>query len=217
MNPRRGKFQIDSSAVVLASGARERTLAERQWISGSRPARVFFTNHLIEWLDRHGKLPARRSVILGSDLIAYSAAAKLRAGAADESVMLDRPRRRKASLAARLFFRRWANPQWRGHVHRAAINGSREVEGVTPEGAEALACDGIVLSGELVPNTELALLGGLAVDLPERRLVLDRAQRLSSPGWFAAGNVMGGSRGAQWCHFNGRRLARRVAGYLEGE
>ncbi len=65
------------------------------------------------------------------------------------------------------------------------------------------------------PNTELALLGGFDVELPDRQLVIDQFQQLSSPGWFAAGNILGGFHGAQWCFFNGRRLARRVAQYLE--
>ncbi len=76
-------------------------------------------------------------------------------------------------------------------------------------------CDGAILSGELVPNTELALLGGFDVELPGRQLVIDHCQQLSSPGWFAAGNILGGWHGAQWCFFNGRRLARQVAKYLE--
>ena len=189
-------------------------MAERRWISGSRAARVFFTSHLIEFLDHHGKLPVRHPVILGSDLIAYSAAAKLRAAAAEEAQMLDQPNRCQTTLAARLYFRRWSNPRWRGDVQAASIRGSMAVEGITPTGAPTHMCDGAVLSGELVPNTELALLGGFDVELPDRQLVIDPCQQLSSPGWFAAGNILGGSHGAQWCYFNGRRLARRVAKYL---
>ena len=60
-----------------------------------------------------------------------------------------------------------------------------------------------------------ALLGGLAVELPSRQLQLARGQALSEPGWFAAGNVLGGFHGAQWCYFNGRQAARRVANFLE--
>jgi len=51
--------------------------------------------------------------------------------------------------------------------------------------------------------------------LPGNVLQLARGQALSEPGWFAAGNVLGGFHGAQWCYFNGRQAARRVANFLK--
>jgi thioredoxin reductase len=215
VNPQRGKFHITAQSIVMACGAREKTVAERRWISGSRTARIFFTNQLIEWIDRYDKLPMQRPIILGSDLIAYSAAAKLRAAKAEEAVVLDQSIRRKTPLPARLYFRRWSNPQWRGNVRDASVIGSSAAEGITLAGGSTLECDGATLSGELVPNSELAVLGGFHVELPSRWLVLDGHQQLSSPGWFAAGNILGGFHGALWCYFNGRRLARQVAKYLD--
>ena len=215
VNPQRGRFQIVAEAIVMCCGAREKTTAERGWISGSRAARTFFTRHLIEFLDQHGKLPVHQPVILGSDLIAYSAAAKLRAAAGGEAQMLDQQSRRQTSLAARLYFRRWANPSWRGGVQDATFNGSMAIRAITAAGGPTHECDGAVLCGELVPNTELALLGGFNVKLPGRELVIDESQQLSSTGWFAAGNILGGFRGAHWCYFNGRRLSRGIARYLK--
>jgi hypothetical protein len=54
----------------------------------------------------------------------------------------------------------------------------------------------------------------LAIELPSRQLQLARGQALSQPGWYAAGNVLGGFHGAQWCYFNGRRVARAVSRFL---
>ena len=31
---------------------------------------------------------------------------------------------------------------------------------------------------------------------------------------FAAGNILGGFHGAEWCYFNGQRAARSVVKYL---
>ena len=214
VNPQRGRFDLSADVIVFACGAREMNIAERSWITGSRGARILFTNNLIEWLDRHQRLPMQHPVVFGSDLIAFSAAAKLRAASSDEISMLDHTARPQSSLGARLYFRRWANPKWHGRVQDVTIEGVAAIEGVTPSSAAMLDCDGAVVSGELVPNTELALLGGFKVDLPSRKLVLDRQQQLTSPGWFAAGNVLGGFRGAQWCYFNGHRIARHVEKYL---
>ena len=217
VNPQCGKFHITAQSIVMACGAREKTIAERRWISGSRTARLFFTNQLIEWIDRYEKLPMQRPIILGSDLIAYSAAAKLRAARAEEAVLLDESIRRKTPLPARLYFRRWTNPQWRGNVREASVIGSSAAEGITLAGEPTFECDGAALCGELVPNSELALLDGFHVELPSRLLVLNGHQQMSSPGWFAAGNILGGFHGAMWCYFNGRRLARKVARYLDNQ
>ena len=210
-----GMRELTADAVVLAAGAREQTPAEKGWLAGARTARVGFTRHVTGWLDRHGLLPARKPVVVGSDLIAYSAAAKLRAAGSDEPVMIDRRQSPSAGFFERLFFRRWTRPDWSGGVTAAGMKGDRAATGVQSSDGIEWPGDGVMVCGELVPNSELALLGGLAVELPSRQLQLARGQAMSEPGWFAAGNVLGGFHGGQWCYFNGRRLAKRIATFLE--
>ena len=210
-----GMRELTADAVVLAAGAREQTPAEKGWLAGARTARVGFTRHVTGWLDRHGLLPARKPVVVGSDLIAYSAAAKLRAAGSDEPVMIDRRQSPSAGFFERLFFRRWTRPDWSGGVTAAGMKGDRAATGVQSSDGIEWPGDGVMVCGELVPNSELALLGGLAVELPSRQLQLAPGQAMSEPGWFAAGNVLGGFHGAQWCYFNGRRLAKRIATFLE--
>ena len=210
-----GVRELTADAVVLAAGAREQTPAEKGWLAGARTARVGFTRHVTGWLDRHGLLPARKPVVVGSDLIAYSAAAKLRAAGSDEPVMIDRRQSPSAGFFERLFFRRWTRPDWSGGVTAAGMKGDRAATGVQSSDGIEWPGDGVLVCGELVPNSELALLGGLAVELPSRQLQLAPGQAMSEPGWFAAGNVLGGFHGAQWCYFNGCRLAKRIATFLE--
>ena len=210
-----GVRELTADAVVLAAGAREQTPAEKGWLAGARTARIGFTRHVTGWLDRHGLLPARKPVVVGSDLIAYSAAAKLRAAGSDEPVMIDRRQSPSAGFFERLFFRRWTRPDWSGGVTAAGMKGDRAATGVQSSDGKEWPGDSVMVCGELVPNSELALLGGLAVELPSRQLQLARGQAMSEPGWFAAGNVLGGFHGAQWCYFNGRRLAKRIATFLE--
>lgn len=210
-----GVRELTADAVVLAAGAREQTPTEKGWLAGARTARVGFTRHVTGWFDRHGLLPARKPVVVGSDLIAYSAAAKLRAAGSDEPVMIDRRQSPSAGFFERLFFRRWTRPDWSGGVTAAGMKGDRAATGVQSSDGIEWPGDGVMVCGELVPNSELALLGGLAVELPSRQLQLAPGQAMSEPGWFAAGNVLGGFHGAQWCYFNGRRLAKRIATFLE--
>src|SRR5690606_27865710 len=114
-------------------------------------------------------------------------------------------------LPARLYFWRWARPPWHGAVRAAEILGRDAVEAVRTADGAVVPCDGVVVSGELVPNSELAVEAGLAVDMPGRRPVLARGMAWSEPGFFAAGNILGGFHGAEWCHRHGRKVARAVA------
>ena len=212
----KGIQEITADAVVFAAGAREQTLSEKGWLAGARTVRTGFTRHITSWIDRHNLLPTRKPLIVGSDLIAYSAAAKLRAAGSRESVMINQRQRPKANLFERIFFRRWTKPNWKGGV--TAINLSGDSTIINAESKESHNCDvsgdAIIFSGNLVPNTELALMSGMAVDTQSRRLNFSQRQSMSTPGWFAAGNILGGFHGAQWCYFNGKRLAKKINKYL---
>ena len=210
----KGKMDLSADAIVLACGSREKSVAERGWLTGTRPARIFFSKHLFDFIDGNDILPIRRSITAGSDLVAYSAAAKLSVSGSGQSIMLDRNRRPGCNVFQRLYFKFWSRPKRHGSIQELQVKGLGSVEGVKISEKEVLTCDSIVVSGDLLPNTELALLGGLEVRLPSRLLRINSGNRLSSPGWFAAGNMRGGFHGAQWCYFNGKKVARSVLKHL---
>jgi NADPH-dependent 2,4-dienoyl-CoA reductase/sulfur reductase-like enzyme len=214
VNPIRGRFQVSAEAVVLACGARERTSSERGWINGSRPGGVLFTKNMLDLVDQHEVHVACAPAILGSDLIAHAAAAKLKSAGSADAVMIDRSPRPDCSLPARFYFGRWAKLHYQGGAHQVTVVGGRSVSGVTPAERAPVRCDLLMICGDLVPNTELALMGNLRVDLASRRVAIGSDYQLSEPGWFAAGNILGDYHGAEWCYFNGRRVAGQVAKYL---
>ena len=214
VNPRRGRLQVSAEAVVLACGARERTAAERGWINGSRPRGVLFTKNLLDLVDQHDVHVACTPVILGSDLIAHAAAAKLKSAGASEAVMVDRSPKPDCSLPARFYFGRWAKPHYEGGAQEVTVVGRRSVSAVTLAKGPQVRCDLLMICGDLVPNSELAMMGNLQIDLASRRVAVSSNDQLSEPGWFAAGNILGDYHGAEWCYFNGRRVAGQVAKYL---
>jgi glycerol-3-phosphate dehydrogenase len=208
-----GKAEIRADAIVFACGARERTISERGWITGHRPARVFFTMQMLQLLDGCHVTPMVQPAIVGSDLIAYSAAAKLQAAGSKNVMMFDKRLHPMTGLLGRVYFRRWTQPTW-----QPAPDGIRISDhvGITQLeiGDDRHRRDGVVVSGELVPNSELAVVAGLHVNhltrIPTRRA----RNELSAPGWFVAGSEIGGFHGAHWCYQDGRRAAASTTKYL---
>ena len=208
-----GNVQVTADAIVFACGAREKTRSERGWIIGQRPARQFFTMQLLQLIDGCHALPMNRPAILGSDLIAYSAAAKLCAAGASKPLMIDRNRQPTAGVLERFYFRRWTHPNWRRAADEVQIVDQGSVEHLMLN-HRSEACDGVVLCGELVPNSELIVSAGLEMSTEMRVPARRGPNELSAEGWFITGAEIGGFHGANWCYRDGRRAARCVAKYL---
>ncbi len=215
VGPERGCVLVQANAVVLACGAREHTLDELGWVTGARTGRIYQTKGLLDVLDRHGILPMRQPVVIGSHLNAYAVAAKLKAKGAQECVVLDTGLRPSCPWYGRwYFFLRGSRPRFIGGVKAARLTGQGTVARVDLDSGLSFSCDGVVVSSDLIPNSELAWLAGLTVDIPSRRPVVDDRRQLSAPGWFVAGNMAGGFQDADWCYRGGRRVAGEVSRFL---
>jgi NADPH-dependent 2,4-dienoyl-CoA reductase/sulfur reductase-like enzyme len=215
VNSKSGNFSVKADAIVFATGARERTAAERGWIAGARGARVWHTLDILRLLDRLGTLPGRHPAVIGSDLIAYATAAKLKTAGAETVAMIDTTATPRASLLSRLYFSRWGRPRWFGSAERAELIGDGYPSSIRLDCERTVDCDMVVLSGDLVPNSELLMTAGLPVESPDRIPVVSDGCRLAQDGWFVAGGLLGGFRGAYSCYRNGLRVAKYVVGYLK--
>ena len=210
VNPAEGRQTLSADVFVLATGAREKNVAERRWIAGSRPARVMYTKQLLNMEREAGLTPMKRPLVVGSDVIAYAAAAKLkRGGAADAGVVDNRPRP-ECPIHERAYFRLFGKFPYLGKpVESVEIKGTLAAEGIEMDG-RVFEADGVAVTGELVPNSELALMGDLEVQTPSRVPKIGNDAQLSKPGWFIAGNARGGFHGGEWCFFDGRRTAKSI-------
>lgn len=213
VGPHAGKQTIAAETIIFATGAREATSGERGWIVGRRPARQFNTMQVLQLVDGHSALPSERPIIVGSDLIAYSAAAKLQHAGAASPVMCDRSLRPLARIVERLYFRRWSRPSWKPVGEAASLGGDARVSQLL-HGDEQELCDGLFVCGSLVPNSELIAAAGLDAGSLDRLPRTARPHELSQPGLFIAGGAVGGFHGAAWCYRDGRRAAKCIAGFL---
>lgn len=219
VNPDKGKFTIKANVFILACGARENTLMELGWIAGSRPSNIYFSKSLLELSDQHNILPMRKPVIIGSDLNAFAAAAKLKKSGASNANIIENKRNSKTPFPKKLYFNLFnSKPNFHGKIKSVKIVGKHSVSAVELSDGKILDCDGIVVCGDLIPNSELAIENKLKVRIPSRKPVIASNYQLSEPRWFAAGNMLGdGFHGAEWCYHNGLRVAKKVSDYLNSE
>lgn len=214
-----GLERITAKAIVLATGARERPRSARL-VPGSRPAGVYTTGLLQQAVYLHHQSIGRRAVIVGAEHVSYSAAVTLHhAGVQVAAMVTDLPRQQSYTA-----FRIGAGLRYRFPVLTGTtvtrLIGRYRLEGVEvrrPNGQlDVIHADTIVFTGDWIPDNELARRGGLAIDPGTRGPAFDTALRTSTPGVFAAGNLLHPVETADVVALDGRHVAESVINHLSG-
>lgn len=213
-----GRFTLSADAVVLATGARERPRSARR-IPGDRPDGVLTTGQLQNLVHLHHRPVGSRAVVVGGELVSWSAVLTLReAGCRTVAMVTPYP---KAEAYA-LF--RWAGRAALrvpvvGHSDVVRIEGRDRVRAVVVRdrvtGVEStLECDTVVTTGDWIPDHELARSSGLELDRATLGPAVDAALRTSVAGVFAAGNVLHPVDTADVAALDGRHAAGSVRAWL---
>lgn len=208
-----GPDRVAARAVVLATGARERTLAGRM-IASARLTGVVTATEL-----RAGGAPAgRRAVVLGGDREAFAAMRSLRLhGGRAQAVVTPWPRHQAGTWSywlARLLHVFTLHTD--AYVTR--VHGHDQVTGVELTYRDGrtvnLDCDGLLLTGDWVPEYELAMRSGLVMDRTTGGPAADTGGRTSRAGMFAVGSLIAPGAAAQQATANASSVANAVADYV---
>ena len=211
---RAGIRTVTADAVVLATGARERPRPARL-IPGDRPDGVYTTGQLQNLVHLHHAQVGSRALIVGAELVSWSAVLTLReAGCATVGMVSGYPRS-EAYAAFRMPGRLLMNGPVFTRSRIVGIHGkdrvrSAVVENIDTGSARIVDCDTVVFTGDWIPDHELARTGGLAMDPATRGPVVDAGLRTSSPGVFAVGNLLHPVDTADGAALDGRHVAAAV-------
>jgi thioredoxin reductase len=215
-----GRTDLRPSAIVLATGCRERPRAARL-VPGSRPAGVMTTGTLQQLVDLHGRRRGGRALIVGAEHVSFSALLTLtRAGAKVVGMTTELPRHQSLRAVRAAALVRYRTPLW-ARTAVAAIHGGERVEEVELADLDSgatrrIACDSVVFTADWIPDHELAVSGGLELDAGTRGPRVDAALRSTREGVFAAGNVLQGAEPGDVAALSGRHAATSVASWLAG-
>ncbi len=217
----RGRRIIEADAVVLATGARERPRPAR-FIAGDRPDGVYTTGQLQNLVHLHHREVGRRAVVIGAELVSWSAVLTLREAGCKTVLMTSEYPRPEAYTAFRIPGRLAFGTLVRAHTRVVAINGrgrvtSVDIEDLTTGERRRVPCDTVITTGDWIPDHELARTGGLEMDAATLGPRVDTTLATSAPGVFAAGNLLHAVDTADIAALDGRHVSTAVRAHLSGE
>ncbi|SES68786.1 NAD(P)/FAD-dependent oxidoreductase [Nonomuraea wenchangensis] len=217
----RGRRLVEADAVVLATGARERPRPAR-FIAGDRPDGVYTTGQLQNLVHLHHREVGRRAVIVGAELVSWSAVLTLHEAGCRTVLMTSEYDKPEAYTAFRVPGRLAFSVLVRARTRVVAIHGKGRVTSVDIENLDTgqrhrVPCDTVITTGDWIPDHELARSGGLDLDEGTRGPRVDTSLATSVPGVFAAGNLLHPVDTADVAALDGRHVAAAVLGHLAGE
>jgi thioredoxin reductase len=234
-----GRVVVRADAVVLATGARERPRPARL-IPGDRPDGVLTTGQLQNLVHLHHRPVGARAVVVGAELVSWSAVLTLRRAGCRTVLMTSEYPVPESYPAVNTLGRLWLGVPVARRTRIVRINGPRRAGGAGLVDGSGLAagvgrvesvelerldtgrrrtvpCDTVVLTGDWIPDNELARAAGLELDAGTRGPRVDAALRTSCPGVFAAGNLLHPVDAADVAALDGRHVAAAVRNWLRGK
>ncbi|AQT80032.1 pyridine nucleotide-disulfide oxidoreductase [Mycolicibacterium litorale] len=217
-----GRTALNARAIILATGARERPRPARL-IPGDRATGVYTTGQLQNLVHLKHRSIGRRAVVVGAELVSYSAVLTLKhAGCRTVLMTTTYPSPESYgvfNLAGRTplmgvkVARRTRLTRIVGKPAVTAV----EIEDLDTLERQTISCDTVVLTGDWIPDHELARATGLDIDPGTLGPVVDTALRTSRAGVFAIGNLLHPVDTADIAALDGRHVAAQVLAHLDGD
>ena len=212
-----GLTEARAKLVLLATGVRETSRAARL-LGGTKPAGVMTTGTLQSMVYLERLRPFKRPVILGTELVSFSAIMTCRHLGIRPAAMIEPGLRTTARWPSGLFPALLGVPLHLG-TELMSINGRDVVGSVTvtdPAGSREIECDGVIVSGRFRPDRAVLHGSHLGTDSATGGPEVDQYGRCSDPAFFAAGNMLRAVETAGWSWNEGRLIARTMTQALEG-
>ncbi len=213
-----GVRKIRPRHLILATGARE-TPRHPRLVPGLRPSGITTTGALQQFIYGAGLRPFSRPVIVGTELVGFSALWTLRHAGIRALAMVEPAPRISAYRPAAALARILGVP-----IHLstriADIAGGETLERIAlcgPGGrVSTLACDGLIFSGRFVGENSLARDSHLGLDPRNRIVRVDQNWLSTDPRVSAIGNAVHPADMGDRCYLEGLAAGAHVARILAG-
>jgi len=211
-DPENGPDVVIGRCVLLATGIRE-TPRSTRLVSGTRPWGVMTTGALQQFAYLTNTMPFARAVIVGTELVSFSALLTARHAGIEIVAMLEEGERITARKPGDWIARRVFGVPVLTRTKLTAIRGADRVESVEVERQgrrETIACDGVIFTGRFQPETAILRSSHIALDTGTGGPAIDQYFRSSDLQVFAAGNLLRPVETSGLCWAEGRMAAANV-------
>ncbi|MBN2339182.1 MAG: FAD-dependent oxidoreductase [Acidobacteria bacterium] len=216
---------VEAGAVILAMGCRERTRGAIS-IPGHRPAGVYTAGAAQNLINLENIMVGRRACILGSGDIGLIMARRLTLeGARVEAVFEILPYSSGLPRNIQQCLNDYNIPLFLNTTVTDIIGKGRleairvaQVDGdrvPIPETERLVPCDTLLLSVGLIPENELTVQAGVAMDPVTGGALVDDTFMTGVPGIFACGNVLHVHDLADWVSVEAEEAGRFAAAYVQ--
>lgn len=208
---------ITGKRVLITTGLRE-TPRSARLTSGQRPLGVMTTAAFQSMLYLEDKLPCRRPVIIGSEIVSFSALMTAKHFKMKPAAMVEKN--------SNMTFLPWmfnkiislfVVPLYLGSKVIDII-GEQRVEAIVIEDTKGIQtkvlCDAVVFTGEFVSNSTLVRTSHLEINHTTTSPQIDKNGRCSDPNYYAAGNVLMPFKTGGKCWRLGRKIGKVIANDL---
>jgi thioredoxin reductase len=208
-----GGEQLAATAVVLATGVRERPRSARL-VPGGRPAGVYTTGQVQQFTTLHHEPVGNVAVVVGAEHVSFSAVLTLTHAGCSVAAMITPVSRHQSYAPLVAATARRHHVPVRTGVDIAEIIGHERVEAVVLTDGRRIACDTVVFTGDWIPEHEVARGAGISMGSVSRAPLVDAQLHTAARGVFAIGNLVHPAEPADVCALDGRAVASGVLDWL---
>ncbi len=213
-----GQKTICARHIVLATGARE-TPRHGRLISGLRPQGIITTGALQQFIYTGKMKPFQRPVIVGTELVSFSALWTLRHAGINPAAMIEENSRTTAYRPAALFARLLGVPIF----YRSKVVDIADVEKLSRVEIEnasgekqSIACDGVIFSGKFTGDNNLAKASHMGLNRGTQFPLVDQNWISTDPNISVIGNTVHPADMGDQCYLEGLESGRKVAEKIGG-
>ncbi len=174
-----GRGRVEPDVVILATGARERPRAARL-IPGARCEGVYTTGQLQNLVHIKHREIGQRAVILGAELVSWSAVLTLKHAGCRTALMVTEHERPESYAIFNALGRGLLRTPVATNTKLVRILGDArvtavEIENLSTGQRRVFECDTVILTGDWIPDNELAREAGLVLDEVSKAPITDSA------------------------------------------
>lgn len=207
-----GIVEMRAKRILIATGVRE-TPRHPRLVSGLRPQGILTAGALQQFVYLKGKKPCLNPVIVGSELVSFSALWTLKNAGVKAQAMIESGERVLAFKPATLSAKAMGTPLYL-NSKIIEIGGLERVEYVVIEAAgktQKITCDAVIFTGSFVGENTLIRKSHLGFDASTGKPVTDQFSRCSDPSYYAAGNMLHPADMGDQCYQEGILTGQHIA------